>query len=262
MNTFTTFGTGPRKVLVLPGLFGARPLEPMLAMADGDACQYVVMDYRGYGASRALPGLCHLREVVIDAIRLLDYLGWTHAHVLGHSMGALAAQMLAVAAPRRIRSIVSLAGLGAQGASRDPAHRRLMSEAAHDLAKRAAVIDNGTGKRYGAAQVRLLAEASWNAMKPEAFAAYAADAAATDIQREVDGSAVPFHAIVGAHDPSASEKAARETSLRWYRDSSLTVLAGAGHYPSIETPLQAIAAIESFLSQAESAAREKEKLAA
>ncbi|MFD2272672.1 alpha/beta fold hydrolase [Undibacterium arcticum] len=53
MNTFTTVGVGGTKVLLLPGLFGANEaFDAMLAFADTERFQYVVMDYRGYGRAK------------------------------------------------------------------------------------------------------------------------------------------------------------------------------------------------------------------
>jgi pimeloyl-ACP methyl ester carboxylesterase len=102
MKSFKLIGRGPHKVLLFPGLIGTRDaFDPMLRDADLDAFQYAVAEYRGYGQSRNEAGLLTLREVVIDAVRLVEFLGWTTFTVAGHSLGALAAQMLAVALPHR-----------------------------------------------------------------------------------------------------------------------------------------------------------------
>jgi pimeloyl-ACP methyl ester carboxylesterase len=131
MKSFKLVGTGPRKVMLFPGLLGTRDaFDEMLRWADLTAFQYAVVEYRGYGQARNEPGLKTLREVVIDATRLADYLGWTRFAVAGHSLGALAAQMIAVALPQRVDAIVSIAGMSARGGSRDPERTRLLREAA------------------------------------------------------------------------------------------------------------------------------------
>ncbi|WP_292306507.1 alpha/beta fold hydrolase, partial [Mesorhizobium sp.] len=49
-----------------------------------------------------------LADYAAQAIRLLDHLGLDKVSVVGHSMGALVAQELALLAPERIRRVVSL----------------------------------------------------------------------------------------------------------------------------------------------------------
>jgi len=246
MSSSSAFGHGANKVLVLPGLLGSSTAyDSMFHNADLERYQYVLMHYRGLSAARNEAGLFTLREVVMDAVRLLDHLGWKSTHVVGHSVGALAAQMLALATPSRVSSIVSLAGLSARGLRRDPERLRLLSEAATDAAKRAAYIDAGTGKRYTPGFSRYVARLSEGQTSPEALRKYADDAMSTDIQAQADGSQVPYLAIVGRLDPSNDEIVARETTLRLYRRASIHVI-DAGHYPMLECPALTMSLIENF----------------
>src|SRR5258708_466333 len=151
MTTFYASGYGNEKVLILPGLLGgSHAFDAMLQFAPLDRYQYVVNEYRGFGAAKAEPGLFTFREVVTDVVRLLDFLGWTKVHLVGHSVGALVAQMIAVAAPLRITSIVSLAGTTAAGVAKSPERLALMTAAASDAAARCGLINAGTGARYSA----------------------------------------------------------------------------------------------------------------
>src|SRR5260221_13515551 len=98
MKSYKLIGVGPRKVLLFPGLLGTQDaFDDMLKYADVDGFQYAIAEYRGYGASKKVDGLFTLREAVIDACKLVEFLGWQQFAVGGHSMGALTAHMLAVA---------------------------------------------------------------------------------------------------------------------------------------------------------------------
>lgn len=249
MKSFKLIGRGPNKILLFPGLLGTRDaFDEMLRYADLDAFQYAVFEYRGYGQARGEPGLFTLREAVIDAVRVVDFLGWTKLTVAGHSVGALAAQMLAVALPNRVEAIVSIAGLSAKGASADPERQRFMQELAHSREKREALVKSGTAGRYTAGVVRVFAAATWDEIDGEALARYAHDASHTDIQRQVGVLDAPILVLVGEHDRNCSEAAARDTTLRWYRNATLEVLRGTGHYPMVEAPAVTLSVLEQYVA--------------
>jgi pimeloyl-ACP methyl ester carboxylesterase len=246
MTILRTVGAGTSKVLVLPGLFGANmAFDAMLEYADCERFQYVVVEYRGYGTAKNDLGLYSLREIVTDVVRLLDYLGWVKVHLIGHSAGALAAQMIAVATPARAVSITSLAGVSAGGLRGDSSRIRVLSDAASDLEKRAAVMHGGTGQRYCAGFTKSLSAHSEGKILPLALRSYAQDAAATDIQTQVEGSRIPFLAVVGRHDPGNTESIARETTLRLYPHAQIEVI-DSGHYPMNECPALTMSLIERF----------------
>ncbi len=73
----------------------------------------VAFDNRGHGASEKLydPAAYHSAIMARDAANLLDRLQIERADVMGYSMGARIASFLALAEPRRVRSLI-LGGLG------------------------------------------------------------------------------------------------------------------------------------------------------
>jgi pimeloyl-ACP methyl ester carboxylesterase len=251
MKSYKLIGAGPHKVLLFPGLLGTRDaFDDMLKFADLERFQYAVADYRGYGALINMEGLFTLREAVIDAYRLVEFLGWQTFAVGGHSMGALAAQMLAVALPNRVSAIVSIAGLSAKGAPADPARASLLNEAATSEERRAQIVTRGTASRYSPVFARALVAATFDQIRPAAFASYAVDAGSTDISGAVKGMALPVLALVGEFDPACTEQAARETTAKLYQTVSVEIVQGASHYPIYEAPLATLTAVERFLTQA------------
>lgn len=251
MTTYKIVGTGSTKVLLLPGLMGTQAaFDAMLAFADLERFQYAVMDYRGYGASRHRDGLFTLAEIAADAAALAGHLDWQRFAIAGHSIGALAGQMAALAMPDKVQGLVSVAGMNGGGGARDPKRRQLLLDAASDLDKRIALIDAGSGRQYGAGFARAVAQSSWEQIAPAAMTAYAEDAAATDLAQRVAGSALPLLAIVGELDPVNTADRARASTLLWYRRSSLDLFQGVGHYPMIEAPARTVGAIERFVAGA------------
>jgi pimeloyl-ACP methyl ester carboxylesterase len=81
---------------------------------SGHGFRTIALDNRGHGASGKFydPGSYTGPAMAEDALRLLDHLEVAKADVIGYSMGARIAAVLALAHPERVRSVV-LGGLGA-----------------------------------------------------------------------------------------------------------------------------------------------------
>lgn len=73
-----------------------------------DRFDVIAIDMLGHGLSPLPPQHPELADYADQAVRLLDHLGLDKVSVIGHSMGALVAQELALRAPERVRRIVSL----------------------------------------------------------------------------------------------------------------------------------------------------------
>lgn len=61
-------------------------------------------DHRGYGSS-SLEGDVSVPAMAADGVALLDAFGWDRAHVVGHSLGGLVCQEIALSWPERVRSL-------------------------------------------------------------------------------------------------------------------------------------------------------------
>lgn len=111
-------GDGP-PVLLVQG--AGVPGTGWLPQVDGLADRYEMawFDNRGIGGTELPPGKLTIEALAADGLAVMDALGWSSAHVVGHSMGGLIAQAIAIAAPDRVRSLALLCTFrtGAQGAS-------------------------------------------------------------------------------------------------------------------------------------------------
>ena len=251
-NTYHRVGAGPHAVIVLHGWFGdAHAFAPMEAGLDGGAFSYIFMDSRGYGGMRGAAGDYSMAEVARDALALADALDLATFSVVGHSMGGMAMEQLALLAPLRLRKLVAVAPVPSCGVAFDAAARQMFLDASASVAGRRAIIDRSTGGRLPAAWLDWKAQYSWESSDPAAFARYFLAWSETDFSGEVmrTASPLPLLALVGEHDPRFDAALMRRTYLAWYPQASLQVLANAGHYPMNETPLALAASIEAFLSE-------------
>lgn len=106
------FGAGPPLMMLHGWMDNAasfRPLAPYLQGFDA-----VALEHAGHGHSGHRPGghWYHLMDYVADALAVADRLGWEEFNLLGHSLGGAVASMIAASAPRRIRKLAVIEGLG------------------------------------------------------------------------------------------------------------------------------------------------------
>lgn len=65
----------------------------------------LTFDNRGMGKSQPYGAPITVPQLAEDAFALMDAVGWQSAHIIGHSLGGLIAQHMALSAPNRARSL-------------------------------------------------------------------------------------------------------------------------------------------------------------
>jgi pimeloyl-ACP methyl ester carboxylesterase len=68
----------------------------------------LTFDNRGIGASQPAARELTVQQMARDALALMDHLGWSSAHIVGHSLGGLISLELALMAKPRVRSLTLL----------------------------------------------------------------------------------------------------------------------------------------------------------
>lgn len=248
MNTWTTIGNGPRKVICLHGWFGsAKGWGPFVDALDTDTFTYAFMDYRGYGDSMGLKGSYTMDEIAADTLALADRLGWQRFSLMGHSMGGMAIQRVLVEAPQRVEKLVALTPVPANGYPFDESGYNFFASAADDPAVRRQIVDKTTGNRLTGVWIEKVVRYSLEQSTRDAFAAYLPAWAKSDFSERVKGNPVPVQVVIGEHDPAINESLVSGTYLAWFPKAELEVVANAGHYPMHETPVALATAVERFL---------------
>ncbi len=101
-------GTG-EPVLLIHGSHIARSFLPLIAQRDlVDRYQLIRYHRRGFLDSTPVGGPVSIADQAADARALLEHLGVTQAHVVGHSYGGPIALQLAAGAPHLVQSLVLL----------------------------------------------------------------------------------------------------------------------------------------------------------
>ena len=98
------YGQGAPLVL-LHGMFGASANWHSIAVRLAGNFAVLAVDLRNHGASPHVSAMDY-PAMADDVARLLDELGLTDAHVLGHSMGGKVAMALALRSPQRVRRLI------------------------------------------------------------------------------------------------------------------------------------------------------------
>ncbi len=249
--TSAAYGHGPRKVIVMNGWLGvARHWTPLLEALDPARFQVVVFEYRGYGARRDVGGPHTFEAAAQDVLSLADTLGWDRFSLVGHSMGGMAMQRVALAAQQRVCALVGLAPVSAAGSGMDAARLALFERAVHDDEARAAVLHASTGQRLTPTwSARCAREAQENA--PEAMAAYLRAWTGGGFSDQVAGLRLPVQVIVGEHDPGINAAMAARTWQQHYPQAQVAVMPNTGHYPMLEAPLATAACVQGWLLEQE-----------
>lgn len=97
---------GAPSVLMIQGLGADRTAGFLQRLALAPRHRTIALDNRGVGRSDKPRGRYSLDEMADDAMRVLDECGIDSAHVMGHSMGGVIAQLVALRHPERVNSLV------------------------------------------------------------------------------------------------------------------------------------------------------------
>lgn len=207
-------------------------------------------DNRGHGKSGLGATPYSLARLADDAVALLDSLELDAVHFCGLSLGGMVGQHLAVAHPRRIRSLTLCDTAAYMGPP------ELWTERIEAVTKGGmeAVADGALARWFTEdGRIRLSeavdrVRAGILATHPRGYVAACAAIRDMDQRESIRAIDVPTHVIVGQADPSTPVAAARLIHER-IAGSRLTVIPEAAHLANIEQAEAFNAALLDFLER-------------
>ncbi|WP_448044271.1 alpha/beta fold hydrolase [Bradyrhizobium liaoningense] len=245
-------GSGP-DLLLIAGTSADRGLWTQVRPALNERFRTIAFDNRDSGASAASPGDYVIRDLVDDTVAVLDAAGSERAHVLGHSLGGVIAQELALAHPDRVASLT----LANSWARRDT-YVTSVFELAKDLSR--SIADDALRLRaiyfmaLGVTTLRSLPLAGIVEQVLAAGPAQSRQAVVRQWQIDLDADTLErlpaikasTHVLWSTGDKLLPEPHGRDL-VRGIPNATETVLEGIGHAPMIEDPAAFTAAVLGFL---------------
>ena len=252
-------GEGGRPILLVHGFTGAKedftPWFERLAAAGWHAAAF---DLRGHGESGKPddPDDYSLERMAADVLDVLDALGWREAVVLGHSMGGMVAQEVALTFEERVTALVLMDTAHGVFPGLTPELAGLGAALVHDGGMAAwveATRDAGTVASPADQAVRTAdpAYAAWCDAKTLACAPAMVEgmlpamARRRDRLRELVQVRRPTLVLVGEEDVVVDDSRRMAATIK---GAQLAVVAGGGHSPQFEAPDAWWAALSGFLA--------------
>lgn len=218
----------------------------------------IAIDMLGHGVSPLPPEQAALSDYAGQVIGLLDHLGLERVSIVGHSMGALVAQEVALAAPERVRCLISLNAVF----RRPPALAEAVRARAADLAGHgdpsgiAATIDRWFGNAASpklagaAAMARLALESADQQGYARTYRLFAR--ADGEHAERLPKLAVPALFMTGSEDRNSSPSMSAAMA-RLAPQGSCLVLDGERHMMALASPEKVTRRILAFLESGDGA---------
>lgn len=254
------FGTKGDVIVLVHGLGGTtNTWYPQIQVLKSDF-RVIAYDLAGSGRS-AVPSAITMESHVADLAEVVTKSGAARVHLAGHSMGTIICQHFAAKFPELVLSLVLAGALhqppdGARTALKDRATRARgegMSGIADAIVAGGTSADTKTNQPSAAAYVResLMTQ-------PPAGYALNCEALAGCTGADLSAIACPTLLLTGDEDKTGPPDVARGLASQIV-NSELQILAGCGHWTTIERPKQVNYAATLFHAKLRQLAKEAEE---
>lgn len=211
-----------------------------------------LVDLRGYGLSKEIKGSYTLGEIVADLEALLHKLNWHDYFVLGHSMTALAAELLAAKHPKSCKGVISCNPVPPTGAEIPSLVLKGLLAITKDPKMRGkAIVRSLTGDHYDHSFVDYKVKRWMETSTEEARGAYVSMFSSTNITENVKNTKVPILVIGGEFDAAMHQIVNLEPLYKPLYPKVAFIQVPSGHYPMQEVPALFVEIIDEFLDRKE-----------
>lgn len=255
-------GNGGRPFLLVHGFTGAKEdFAEHLDRLAAEGWHVVAPDLRGHGRSEQPEGLesYSLDAMAGDVLALADALGWDRLTLLGHSMGGMVVQHVALRAPERLVALVLMDTSHGPVGGIDPESIEL-GKAVVSEGGMALLVEAQRGRpgelqtpadlrlretrpgyvEFGEAKARACAADMWLGMIDEIVSTQ------PDRLAELSDLDLPVLIVVGEQDrPFLGAAHAMAEAIP---GAMLQMISDAGHSPQFENPEEWFGALSGFLS--------------
>jgi 3-oxoadipate enol-lactonase len=217
-------------IICIHGLGATSNFYTPTCLALANRYRFVRPDLPGSGRSPPREGLSI--QLFVEAIqRVARTLEIERAHVIGHSLGSIVAQHLALQEPRLVRSLRDRA---------KKARAEGMSGIADQILQAATSTDTRNNQPVAVALVRELVMRQ----DPEGYARGCEALAATEAA-DIARIACPTLLVTGEEDAVGTPSGARVMAER-IPGARLVILPRCGHWTTLERPVESTAALKEF----------------
>lgn len=247
MLGYELLGSGLHKVLILHDWLGSHDnWDPLLPYLDTDTFEYAFVDLRGYGLSKSQQGSYTTTEASEDLIEVLDYLGWTHFHLVGHSMTGQVGLKLISRIADRVKSYIAVTPTPATSSKLPSDMMEQMKQALDTREGRIGMMSMVWGDRLSEQWVKFKVDRWLSQSTTEAVKGYLDMFGSEDISAEIPNTAIDMLVVACEHDMDGYKPDDILRGFSHYENAEFATIEDSSHYPMQETPVLLASLMDGF----------------